>query len=201
MNQWLQGGTGIQIGGDVNGLVAGGDIHYNSVPQEPVAEYKAAWSWKSPVTMATLTWLSTVLGVLGVIAGWQGLKPFFSLLSGSLIAEGPPSVWPIAVFAALLCGVLAALGLRRVVKHRTQWFPPVSWLPVVTGWGGHLGLARLEGTCPRCGGKLRFYDKPTGWRNNPETGRREVAERTMAAECTRNSAHWWSVDKTDDLLG
>lgn len=200
MNQWVQGGTGIQVGGDANGLVAGRDIHYNSVPQEPVVEYKASWSWKSPVTMATLTWLSVVLGVVGVIAGWQGLQPIFSLLRGSLGTDGPPSIWLLAVFFAVLCGVMIALGLRRIVKHGAQWFPPVSWLPVVTGWGGHVGLARLDGVCPRCGGRLRFYDKPTRWIDYPETGRRNVTERTMAAECTRNSGHWWSVDKTDNLL-
>ncbi|QRY48153.1 hypothetical protein JVX93_16030 [Mycolicibacterium boenickei] len=207
MDSWE--GTGIQVGGDVRGLVVGGDFHFNSmshdpaaeyVPPQPPAEYQAAWSWKSPITMATLTWLSVILGFVGVIAGWQGLRPVFGLLSGSLGTKQPPSIWPLALFFAALCVVAIALGLRRIIKHGIQWFPPVPWLPVVTGWDGHVGFARLDGMCPRCDGRLKFYDKPTRWIDFPETGKRKITERTMAAECTRNSDHWWSVDKTDNPL-
>lgn len=200
------GGNAIQVGGSVHGLVIGGDFHFNSMPQDPAAEripqqppaeYKTAWSWKSPVTMATLTWLSVVLSIVGVIAGWQGLQPFFSLLSGSLGSQDPPSIWWMVVFFTALGIVIVAIGLRRIIKLGIQWFPPVPWLPVVAGWDGHIGLARLDGACPSCGGKLKFYDKPTRW-DVSEDGKRKVAERTMAAECTRNSDHWWRVDKTDN---
>ncbi len=147
--------------------------------------------------MAALTWISVGLGALGVVAGWQGLKPLFSALSGGgLPSSGPSTIWTLGLAAILLC-LVGVLSLRRITKHRTQHFFSASWLPAVTGWGGQVGLARLGGQCPICDGKLRFYDKPMRWVDNVEAGRRKVTQRAMAAECVKNSDHWWPVDKTD----
>jgi hypothetical protein len=185
-------------GGSISGGVyqAAGDIHVGGTPQNPVAQYEPKWSWQSPLTLALLTWVSVGLGVLGVIAGWQGFAPLFVSLRHGLPAESPQPGWMIALMVALLL-IAVAIWLRRVAKNRTQHFAPVSWLPTLTGWGGRIGLARLQGNCPICGGRFRFYDKPSRWIDYEETGRRKVIERRMAAECVKNADHWWPVDKTD----
>lgn len=168
----------------------------SGTPSRPVAQYEPKWSWRSPLTLAILTWISVVLGALGVLAGWQGLLPLFNAIGSELPAESLSVGWMIAFFVVVLL-LVVALALRRVAKHRTQHFSPLPWLPTLTGWGGRIGLARLQGGCPIDGGKLRFYDKPTKWIDYPDTGRRKVTERRMAAECVRNADHWWPVDKTD----
>lgn len=89
-----------------------------------------------------------------------------------------------------------AMFLRRVAKNETQHFPVMSWLPVLTGWGRRIGLARMQGTCPIDGGRLRFYDKPVLWADDLNAGKRKVMQRRMAAECVKNNEHWWPVDKT-----
>lgn len=185
-------------GGDISGGVyqAARDIHVGGVPQEPVAKYQPKWSWQSPLTLAMLTWISVGLGVLGVIAGWQGLTPFFESLGHGLQMERPQTGWMIAFIVVFLLLVFVIL-LRGVAKNRTQHFSPLSWFPTLTGWGGRIGFARLQGTCPVCSGRLKFYDKPTKWLTFLETGRRKVTERRMAAECVKNEDHWWPVDKTD----
>ena len=120
----------------------------------------------------------------------------FKAFGDGLPTGGPSTRWMIAFFAVVLLFAIA-MWLRNVAKNRTQHFSPLSWLPTVTGWGGRIGLARLEGSCPIDGGRLRFYDKPVSWIHYPETGRRKVTERRMAAECVRNPDHCWPVDKTD----
>ncbi|MBB6405681.1 hypothetical protein [Arthrobacter sp. AZCC_0090] len=146
--------------------------------------------------MALLTWISVGLGVLGVIAGWQGFAPFFETLGRGLPRESPKPVWMIALAVVLLL-LVVFVWLRSVASNRTQHFSPIPWFPALTGWGGRIGLARLQGTCPICEGRLKFYDKPTKWITYLETDRRKVTERRMAAECVRNADHWWPVDKTD----
>lgn len=178
-------------------IQAGRDAIYMppSEPPKPVARYTAKWSWQSPVTLAWLTWLSVALGLLGVIAGWQGLQlPIFTGNAGML--NRAPSIGWLVFLVVVLAGVGVTIGLRHIVKHRTQQLSPVSWLPAITGWGGRLGLARFEGTCPIDGGRLRFYNKAVEWRIN-QNGSREVTKRQMTAECIRDPEHRWSVGRTD----
>lgn len=174
----------------------GGDIHVGARLVAAAARYEPKWSWGNPLTLALLTWISVGLGVLGVIAGWQGFAPLFESLSNGLPREGPSLVWMIA-FGVVVLLLVRAMLLRTVAKNRTQHFSPLSWFPTLTGWGGRIGLARLQGTCSICRDKLRFYDKPTKWILNLETYRRQVTGRRMAAECVKNVDHWWLVDKTD----
>lgn len=175
---------------------AGGDIHVVGGSQtEPAAEYQAKWSWRSPLTLAVLTWVSVVLGAVGVVAGWQGLSPVVSFFRGRS-AEPPSLAWTY-VFLGVMLVFLLSMGLRGVARQRTQHFPSVPWLPALTGWGGRVGLAKLEGRCPRDGAALRFYNKPIKWVEDLKTGKRKITQRQMAAECSRNPDHWWSVDKTD----
>lgn len=185
-------------GGDIFGGVyqAARDIHVGGAPPGPIAQYEPKWSWRSPLTLALLTWISVVLGVLGVIAGWQGLAPLFASVNDGFPVVSPKPLWVIALLIVVLLFALS-MWLRSVAKNQTQHFSPLSWLPALTGWGGRIGLARLKGTCPICGGRFRFYDKPTNWIDNLETGHRKVTERRMAAECIKNTDHSWSIDKTD----
>lgn len=189
-------------GGDIHGgtYQAGRDIHIGASAPSPVAEYEAKWSWRSPLTMAALTWISVGLGALGVLAGWQSLLPLFALRGGRLSTSDPSPVWTIGL-ALIVLGLAVTLSLRRIAKHRTQQFFSLGWLPAVTGWGGRVGLAKLQGRCPNCGGSLRFYDKPMTWIDDLSTGKRKVTKRGMAAEWVKNDAHWWLVDKTDVGVG
>lgn len=175
-------------------LQAGRDIYYGPSTDEPTPACTTTWSWRSPVTMATLTWTSVGLGIIGILAGWKGLRSLFQFGTGAA-GSGTPPTWTLVMMLFAFLAVAVVLALRKLIKTGNQWFSPISWLPSITGWGGHLGLARHEGVCTLCGGRLRFYDKPVRWNRYPN-GRREVTERTMAAECTRNPDHWWHVDRT-----
>lgn len=195
VSQHVSGGEG-----GISGRIyqAGGNIHIGEDKPESAGQYDAKWSWRSPVTMGILTWISVALGVLGVVAGWQGIAPLFESLTdnGPTLFEAPKPGWLITFGVAFLL-LVVVLGLRKVTKHRTQHFSPISWLPALTGWGGRVGLARFTGDCSICGGSLKFYDKPTQWIVNLETRKRKVTERRMAAECVNNEEHCWTIDKTD----
>jgi hypothetical protein len=188
-------------GGDISGGVyqAGGDIHLGGEPQEPRPTYETKWSWRSPVTLAVLTWVSVISGLLSLGSVYKLFEP---LVSGFLGVDGlvdhvqVQPVW-VFVFFGLMIVFALAWGLRRVAANETQHFPSWSWLPALTGWGKRIGLARMQGTCPIDGGRLRFYDKPVESLEDRRTGKREVTKRKMAAECAKNDEHWWLVDKTD----
>lgn len=137
---------------------AAGDIHVGGASAEPVAECHVKWSWRSPLTLAVLTWVSVLLGAFGLVAGWQGLLPIVDLPNGGSLKQ-PSMAW-IYVFVGAVLLFVFSVELQGIAKRRTQHLPSVSWLPAVTGWGGRVGIAKLEGACPRDGAALRFYDKP-----------------------------------------
>ncbi len=188
-------------GGAISGSVyqAGGDIHLGGKPPEPGATYEAKWSWRSPLTLAVLTWISVIFGLLSLGSAYKVVE---SLVSAILGADSTGNLKPIQpVWTFILMGLIfvfaLAMFLRRVAKNETLHFPTLSWLPALTGWGGRIGFARLQGTCPIDGGRLLFYDKPVDWVVDLDKGKRKVTQRQMAAECVKNDEHWWPVDKTD----
>lgn len=204
------GSQSIGTGGgevDARGIYqAGRDIHVSPAPEAnvdglPPPTYETKWSWKSPLTLAALTWMSVVLSLLGLIAAYQGLTPTVDLVTGVGALGSPPGsppVWWLLGFVLIVAVLLAVLWLRPVAENRTQHLGPSSLLPALTGWGGRIGLARFKGRCA-CGGRLRFYKKPVRWVENLNTGKLlRVTQRRMVAECARDPEHHvWRVRSVD----
>jgi hypothetical protein len=180
-----------------NIIQAGRDVHFtNHTAEEEVATYEPKWSWKSPLTLAALSWISVALGILSLVSGWQGIGSLISFFKSGPSKQLPSYGWLIS-FGATVILLLLFMELRRITKLRTQHFSAWPFLPSITGWGGKIGLAKLQGKCPKCDGNLKFYNRPTEWVTEHPSGRTRVSKRTAAAECSRNPDHWWTVDRTD----
>lgn len=200
------GGQYVTNHGEIDGGLyqAGRDIVFTRAVGAPMdnraPEYDVKWSWRSPFTLATLTWLSVLLGVLSLAVGYKGFEPF---VRGLLASDGFETASQISVgwlfaFIGLFILAILVISLRRVAKNETQHLSPFSIFPALTGWGRRIGFARLKGRC-HCGGRLRFYAKPIGWAPpDPQTGKQKVIEREMTAECVRDPRHhFWRVETTD----
>lgn len=185
-------------GGYISGGVyqSGRDIYLTSSPEGAAAEYQPKWSRKTFLTQSVLGWVSVILGTLSLFTGWQGFEAWYESVQNGISLKAPMLWWFLGFFLSFLMLILVLTGLK-IVRNRTQHFSPLHILPSVTGWGGRIGLARLEGSCPTCGGSLKFYNKPIEWLTYPQSGRKKVTRRAPAAECKRNPDHWWTVDPTD----
>ena len=93
--------------------------------------------------------------------------------------------------------VAATWRLWRVVTRDGQWVPASPILPAVVERDGRLVIEKYAGQCPECGSRLRFYNRPVRWHDEPdEAGRRPVVdERSPAAECRGDLRHWWIIDR------
>ena len=156
--------------------------------------YEVKWFWHSPLTQARIVLAGVILGALCLLTGYAGVRSQVYGLDRGVTSLDLAVLIAFAVFVSLL-GLAIFLG--RVVARRTQHFGSTGLLPVLTGWGGRIGVARFTGTC-YCGGRLRFYNKPVEWIEDLNTGRRRATERTMGAECVRSPRdHWWQVDAAE----
>ncbi|WP_136708208.1 zinc ribbon domain-containing protein [Agromyces sp. H66] len=177
----------------------------NFEPEPPGVSTK--WTWRSPLTQAALAWLSALMGVASLFAGYQGT---IALIEGPVRADGldhsesgglsdivPAGVsspW-LLVFAAAMVLMMIALMLHRIARHQLLIVGP-SFLPALIGWGRRIGLAKLVGACTKCGARLHFYNKPTEWIID-NSGSRRVTKRQMVAECEAEPEyHVWPLDRT-----
>lgn len=191
-------------GGDINQYQAGRDLHFYSSSAGPSSagtpEYDLKWSWRSPLTLAALNWVSVILGVLSLGSVYKVFEPLVSALTSGEGLAGVGTIELVWVFVliGLILLFAIAMSLRRIARNETQHLSPLSALPAITGWGGRIGLARLRGKCT-CGGRLRFYNKPVGYSSpHPQTGKQVVTEREKTAECVRDPKHHaWRVETTD----
>lgn len=197
-------------GGDVSGGIyqAGRDVvvHPPSPPPsaaERQATYEAVPKWRSPFTQAVLGWIALVLGVVSIFPFWKMIQPLVDVGNGdsSGLLNGSSYVWTWVVAVVILL-LAVTLSLRRIATRQTRH-------PLVRGWAisgldNRVVVEKIRtDRCPRCGGKMQYYSKPTEWIDHAESnGRRwrEVTERVPALECRRNSTHWFEVDPAEDAL-
>lgn len=190
--------------GSVNQIGAQHNYYGTSSEDGPVElDFGAKWSWKSPFTQAILGWTSLFFSIFSAASFY---KLFRSVLdsTGTAIASPSTSYWVwFVLFVVCLATFALASTMWRIVRLRLHAFAPVSFLPVATESEGHFAVAKYQGRCPRCDGKLRFYSKPVAWRTVPTSGggtKEKVANRVLAAECRRNHEHWWKLDPTDTIV-
>ncbi len=142
MSQFVQGGPGIQVGGDASGMVAGGDIHYTAAHDG----YTAMEMGRERSVRAWLpdNWLAAASAAVGVLG-------FFVNSKLNLPAVTP---W---LFLASLALVMAGLGvfLLREKLSKTGCIPFWGWV-IEQGEDGRAYLSLATGTCPRCQRKMQL---------------------------------------------
>ena len=171
-----------------------------------IAEYEILRRKKTPIRKWTLALTSLVSAAASLATIIPPIKNIISLTlslaRGKDVSNAGPLFSPrllisLSLFLLLLALTAVSARLYFLVKSRTMLFSQFSSLPAITGWGEQINLVKFKGDCPICEGKLRFYSKPIEWVVSPQSGRRSVTKRALAAECTRNSDHWWTIDPTE----
>lgn len=177
---------------------------------EEKPQYTTKWSWKSPLTQASLTWIGTITGLLGLLQGYGLIAPLVLAIVGGFKNPGrPPHAIPLMqplvfTFMATVVVFVLTLSMRRIVRHRLRTFGSWKLLPAAIAVDGRFALARFVGKCPTCGGRLEFYNKAVDWEYvpKPKGGQKKVVtEREMTAECVRNpKRHAWYVDTAEERV-
>ena len=191
-------------GGDVHGgiFLAGGNMVVNPpLDTPPVATYEAVPMWRSPLTLAVLSWIGLVLALLGIFPIWKLVDAVLDLIvrGHTLSAQGATQHWWGVAFGLLVVVFAVVIELRRVAKYELR-------KPLFLGWALSGAKRRITfekirvGDCPKCGGKMRYYNKAKAWVPYVDANgnvRRKVVERVPALECRRNPQHCCEVDPTE----
>lgn len=181
---------------------ATGNIYNNVESDCEKATYKPEPVWRSPFTLAVLSWISFIIGVLGLFPFGTMIK---CVVDGIVSADFTffQKAEPYAIVSTLLiCLVVFFILLRDIAKKQTRH--PLRFNYAISGYGKRLTLEKIHtGKCPRCGGKMRYYNKPVEWVDkyfSDGKTEREVTKRSPVLECERNSEHCYWIDPAEDVV-
>lgn len=183
---------------------AGGDIiNKTSASRQDEAKYTPEPKWRSPFTLAALSWISVIIGILGLFPVGKILANALSLLKGNVetALDFPVQTYSVIFIIFALLFILF-FSLRRIAKKQIR--VPLILNYAISGYGRRITLEKIHiDECPRCGGKMKYYNKPIEWVDKYYSDgktKREVTKRIPALECKRNSEHWYEVDPAEDKV-
>ncbi len=190
----------INVNGDLQ--IASGDINNNNLEDSNLkVDYTVEPVWRSPITIAVLTWLSlglTICGLLpiGIIA--ENVIMFFS--GGTSKFENLNLYYMIFTFNMVL--LIGILNLRDIVKKEVR--KPIKNNLAINGYGKRITIEKIHpAKCPFCGGNMKYYNKPIDYIDKLTSEgklKREVSKRSPALACLRNSEHFIILDPTDSEI-
>lgn len=180
--------------------IVGGNVINNVASMEDSYKKKATYCpepmWRSPFTLAVLTWISVAIGIMGLfpISRFYEFFTNSSILNINSIIEVKPYL---IMFIILILLFSILFSVRIIVKNQTRH--PLFWNFAISGYGKRLLIEKIHiDNCPQCGGKMKYYNKPTEWIGDGINKR--IITKKPALECKRNPKHWYEVDPAENEI-
>ena len=176
-------GDFVQVAGD-----------YNAASNTPAtrASYEVTPRWRSPITLAVLSWISVILAFSSVI---PIVKFIFICIAHALTSNAVfPCVWSFLIIWLIITPLIL---LRKIAKDQLRY--PLIWNHAISGLDHRLTIEQIKiSDCPICGGRMRYRFKPTE-NTKSSDGSYKVLKREPMLECRRNSTHCYLVDPAIDI--
>ena len=170
-------------------IVAGND-YSREAKEDKVASYTPEPVWRSPITMAMLSWMGFIISLLG------------HLITNKRVKVDLNNNIYVIIFAVIFILFVLVLHLRSITKKETRH--PLFFNYAISGLGRKITIEKIRiDKCPICGGTMKYFNKAVEWRNitySDGRTKREVIKKVPALQCKRNSDHWCEVDPAGDKL-
>ncbi len=193
-------GNGTHIADNIVNNIVNNIIEQKEQQDRPV--YKPEPVWRSPLTLAVLTWLSCAIGILSLLPLREIVRYIRTVFSGSLESLNTNDMQiSLLTFVALSMLFIITLTVRRIAKLQTRH--PLICNFAISGYGRKIVIEKIYAKCPKCGGKMRYYNKPIEWEKKIYSDgkvKREVTKRIPVLECKRNHDHYYVVDCAEDRV-
>ena len=183
-------------------IVAENNKNFKENVIEKGAKYTPEPVWRSPITMATLSWIGFFISLIGIFPFYKIFEPIINLFNNKSIKINPNNSTYLAIFVVIMIALMMIIRLRNITKKEIRY--PLFFNYAISGFGRKLTIEKIHiEKCPKCGGKMKYFNKPIEWRDTLKSNgkiRREVTKRVPALQCKRNSDHWFKVDPAEDKL-
>lgn len=154
--------------------------------------------WRSPITQAALTWISFLMGLFDCIPLFGIIKNFCALFNENITIRSHSNIINATVFIVIFILLYFTVILRTITKK--QKMHPLFFNIAISGYGKRLSFKKIHATCPICGGKMRYYNKPIEWIQDYNSSKKQITKRAPVLECKRNSEHWYYLDPAAESI-
>lgn len=182
-------------------IVAGND-YSREAKEDKVASYTPEPVWRSPITMAMLSWMGFIISLLGLFPMYKMFEPEINLITNKRVKVVLNNNIYVIIFAVIFILFVLVLHLRSITKKETRH--PLFFNYAISGLGRKITIEKIRiDKCPICGGTMKYFNKAVEWRNitySDGRTKREVIKKVPALQCKRNSDHWCEVDPAGDKL-
>lgn len=192
--------SGNIINGPTNIVV--GNNYSKEAEEDKVASYTPEPVWRSPITMAMLSWMGFIISLIGLFPIYKMFESVINLITNKSIKVDLNNNIYIIIFAVLFILFVLVLCLRNITKKETRH--PLFFNYAISGLGRKITIEKIRiDKCPICGGTMKYFNKAVEWRDitySDGRTKREVTKKVSALQCKRNSNHWYEVDPAADKL-
>ena len=183
--------------------IVAGNNYSKKAEEDKVALYTPEPVWRSPITMAILSWTGFIISLIGLFPLYKIVEPLINLITKeSIKANLNNSIIYFIIFSVILILFGLVMFLRSITKKETRH--PLFFNYAINGLGRKITVEKIHiDKCPICGGTMKYFNKAVEWRNIPYSDgkiKREVTKKMPALQCKRNSDHCWKVDPAADKL-
>ena len=184
-------------------IVSGNNTDFNGSSSGKTATYTTEPVWRSPITMAILSWMGIFISLIGIFPFYKLFEPLINLFTNKSIqinANNNIIYWGILAIVIILLAIIA--WLRDITKRETRY--PLFFNYAISGLGRKLTIEKIHiEKCPKCGGEMKYFNKAVEWRDttcpNGKT-KHEVTKKVPVLQCKRNPDHCYEVDPAADRV-
>jgi cation efflux family protein len=182
--------------------IVAGNNYSKEAEEDKVASYTPEPVWRSPITMAMLSWMGFIISLIGLFPIYKMFESVINLITNKSIKVDLNNNIYIIIFAVLFILFVLVLCLRNITKKETRH--PLFFNYAISGLGRKITIEKIRiDKCPICGGTMKYFNKAVEWRDITYSDGRtkcEVTKKVSALQCKRNSNHWYEVDPAADKL-
>lgn len=183
-------------------IVAASNFNFQESEIEKVATYTPEPIWRSPITMALLTWIGFILSLIEIIPFYKMVEPLIIFLTEKRIKTDENHYLFVVFFVILMFLLILIFRLRTITKEETR--QPLFFNYAISGLGRKITIEKIHiNNCPKCGGKMKYYNKPVEWvyKHYPDgRTKHEITKRIPVLQCRRNPEHYYKVDPAEDKI-
>lgn len=182
--------------------IVAGNNYSKKAEEDKVASYTPEPVWRSPITMAMLSWIEFIISVIGIFPLYKIVELLINLITNnSITMDSNDSIYSIILPVILILFMLAKF-LKGITKKETRH--PLFFNYAISGLGRKITIEKIHiDKCPICGGTMKYFNKAVERRDttySDGTTKREVTKKVPALQCKRNSDHWYEVDPAADKI-
>lgn len=182
--------------------IVAGNNYSKKDEENKVASYTPEPVWRSPITMAILSWIGFIISLIGLFPMYKIFEPVINLITNESIKVDSNNNIYVIIFAVILILFVLVMRLRSITKKETRH--PLFFNYAISGLERKITIEKIHiDKCPICGGTMKYFNKAVEWRDitySDGRTKRKVTKKVPALQCKRNLDHCFEVDPAADRV-